>query len=276
MLYIEKTFDAESAQKWGDSIKHVSLVSSVIYIILTFGIKSYMRDRPGFQLRGPLFCWNVTLAVFSIIGSIRTIPDLVGALSNEGWTYSICDSSVYTGHLGIWVFVFVYSKLIELGDTAFIVLRKQQLTFLHSYHHVTVLIYCFYSYPQHVSCGRYYMVLNYSVHSMMYSYFAFKALRFRIPKFISVSITSLQIFQMVVGLVVSLNVMVLRYRGQECHQTMENAVAAVLMYFSYFLLFVHFFYKAYAAPVLAKKVESNGASSEAKIVGNRRGAKKLD
>lgn len=275
MLYVEKIFDAESFQKWSDSIKHVAPVSSVIYLILTFGVKTYLQNRPGFQLRGPLFCWNVALAVFSIIGSIRTIPELIGVLSNEGWKYSICNSSVYTGsQTGIWVYAFVFSKLIELGDTAFIVLRKQQLTFLHVYHHVTVLLYCFYSYPQHASCGRWYMVVNYSIHSMMYSYFAFKAMKFRIPKVISICITSLQIVQMVVGLTVSMNVMVLRYRGEECHQSMENAAAAVLMYFSYFLLFVHFFYRSYAAPTSSKRLQSNG-ELETKSVGNRQG-KKLD
>lgn len=275
MLYIEKTFDAESARIWFDSVKHVAPVSAVIYIILTFGVRSYMQNRPGYQLRGPLFCWNVALAVFSIIGTIRTVPIFVDVLSNEGWMYSICNSSVYTGaQTAVWVFAFVSSKLIELGDTAFIVLRKQQLTFLHVYHHVTVLLYCFYSYPEHASCGRWYMVFNYSIHSLMYSYFAFKSMKFRIPKVISVFITSMQIVQMMVGLVVSMNVMVLRYRGQECHQTLENAIAAVLMYFSYLLLFVHFFYRSYATPTSPKRLESNG-ELETKSVGNRR-AKKLD
>lgn len=274
MLYVERAFNAESVQRWSDSIKHVALVSSIIYVILVIGGRTYLQNRPGFQLRGLLFCWNVVLAVFSIVGTIRTIPDLVGILLNEGWTYSICNSSFYTGQTGIWAYAFVFSKLIELGDTAFIVLRKQQLTFLHAYHHVTVLLYCFYTYPQYASCGRWYMVVNYSIHSMMYSYFAFKALRFRVPKVISMSITSLQIVQMMVGLTVSMNVMVLRYRGKECHQTLENAATAVLMYFSYLVLFVHFFYRSYAAPTSPKRLESNG-ELETKGVEKRRG-KKLD
>lgn len=40
-----------------------------------------------------------------------------------------------------WGTLFSLSKVIELGDTAFIILRKQPLIFLHYYHHATVLIY---------------------------------------------------------------------------------------------------------------------------------------
>ena len=50
------------------------------------------------------------------------------------------------------------SKLPELGDTLFIVLRKQQLIFLHWYHHITVFIYVWYSYAGHTAPGRWFMV----------------------------------------------------------------------------------------------------------------------
>ena len=42
---------------------------------------------------------------------------------------------------GFWATMFVLSKVPELGDTIFIVLRKQPLIFLHWYHHATVLVY---------------------------------------------------------------------------------------------------------------------------------------
>lgn len=40
-----------------------------------------------------------------------------------------------------WATMFVLSKVPELGDTVFIILRKQPLIFLHYYHHATVLVY---------------------------------------------------------------------------------------------------------------------------------------
>lgn len=49
---------------------------------------------------------------------------------------------------------FCFSKLPELVDTVFIVLRKQPLIFLHWYHHASVLIYCWFSYQDYSSTGR--------------------------------------------------------------------------------------------------------------------------
>ena len=66
----------------------------------------------------------------------------------------------------------------ELGDTIFIVLRKQKLIFLHWYHHITVLIYCWYSFSQYTAPARWFVVMNFIVHSIMYTYYAFRALRY--------------------------------------------------------------------------------------------------
>jgi hypothetical protein len=42
------------------------------------------------------------------------------------------------------LWLFIISKVPETIDTLFIVLRRQQLIFLHWYHHASVLVYCFY------------------------------------------------------------------------------------------------------------------------------------
>ena len=41
--------------------------------------------------------------------------------------------------------------------------------------------------------------MNYTVHALMYTYYAFRALQFRIPKWTMMTITVLQLLQMVVG-----------------------------------------------------------------------------
>jgi len=268
LLQFEKSFDADAVQKWSNDIKSVSLWSSAIYLVLIFAGRYAMRQRAPFTLRLPLVMWNTVLALFSIVGFIRTIPEMVSGIVLHGWSYSVCNTSWYYGTTGFWAYAFVLSKLLELGDTAFIVLRKQSLIFLHWYHHITVMIYCFYSYPAHVASGRWYMVMNYGIHSVMYSYFLMRSLRVRMPSVVRIGVTSLQIVQMATGLVVAMSVYVLKEGGMECSQSYENIGATLLMYVSYLILFVQFFCSEYTsankrktekvAGDEKKKFESNG------------------
>ena len=45
------------------------------------------------------------------------------------------------------------------------------------YHHVTVLWFAWYSYVEFTATCRWFMVMNYSVHAIMYSYYAAKAMK---------------------------------------------------------------------------------------------------
>jgi hypothetical protein len=46
-----------------------SLIYALIYVIAIFYGKNWMKNRPAFDLRKELISWNITLAVFSIIGN---------------------------------------------------------------------------------------------------------------------------------------------------------------------------------------------------------------
>ncbi|KAL8593223.1 hypothetical protein ACOMHN_009878 [Nucella lapillus] len=236
----EPAFSKYMLNRWTDSFMY-----SAIYVVVVFGGQVIMRTRPRYDLRPALALWSGVLAIFSITGAIRTLPELATAVGKHSFQYSICVPTYFKGVTGFWSFMFTVSKVYELGDTVFIILRKQPLIFLHWYHHITVLIYVWYSYPEHTAPGRWFMVMNYIVHSVMYSYYALRALRYNIPKWISIIITSLQITQMVIG--VSINVMIyqIKGRGEFCQQSFENLRYSSMMYFSYFILFAHFFYTTY-------------------------------
>jgi hypothetical protein len=81
-------------------------------------------------------------------------------------SYLICFVFVLH-HLRLWVQLFILSKIPELIDTVFIVQRKRPLIFLHWYHHVTVLLYCWHSYATEASQALYFVAMNYSVHAVM-------------------------------------------------------------------------------------------------------------
>lgn len=88
--------------------------------------------------------------------------------------------------------------------------------------------------------------MNYSVHALMYSYYAFKAYGIRIPKPMAISITLLQIIQMIFGLLVTCYVYANVISGNmNCIAPLHMLKFGVLMYSSYLFLFVKFFIDVY-------------------------------
>lgn len=64
---------------------------SLVYCLSIVRVKAYMQYQPPFVLRAPLICWNAALALFSIFGSIRVLPELFWMISNKGLFASTCD-----------------------------------------------------------------------------------------------------------------------------------------------------------------------------------------
>ena len=133
--------------------------------------------------------------------------------------------------------VFVLSKVPELGDTIFIVLRKQKLIFLHWYHHISTMWICFYSYVLLSSSCRLYVVMNYTVHSVMYTYYTMKAMKVRVPRALAMLTTSMQLLQMVLGGLITCLVHHYKVNGVSCAVSYEQNRVSFLIYFSYFCLF---------------------------------------
>lgn len=272
-ISFETLFDDEDyVESWGDWMKtnwHISVIVSIAYIILVFTGRKIMENRPKFELRLFLIVWNIFLATFSIAGTIRVWPDFIYTLTKHGAVHSVCNNSYAYGITGFWSLMFVLSKLPELVDTLFIVLRKQELIFLHWYHHATVLIYCWFSYKDFTASGRWFMSMNYLVHSLMYSYYALKAMRVKVPRFISQLITTGQIIQMIAGCYVNyLAYQVKSNSSIKCDMSFENIKLSSLMYLSYFVLFSNFFIKAYLTKKPIKTVvnkQDNNASLVKKL-----------
>ncbi len=186
-LFEEKE-NVDALSQWMKENWQLSILFSLLYIFLVFSGKVYMQNKPKYELRPFLIVWNIFLAIFSIFGTIRVWPEFLYTLTVRGMNFSVCDSSYAYGVTGFWSFMFCFSKLPELVDTMFIVLRKQELIFLHWYHHATVLVYCWFSYKDFSSSGRWFMSMNYLVHSLMYSYYACKAMRIKVNKILKFNV----------------------------------------------------------------------------------------
>nr|XP_018898618.1 PREDICTED: elongation of very long chain fatty acids protein 6 [Bemisia tabaci] len=255
MFNFEEEFEHQNTRVWMTNNWTKGFYYCGLYMVIIFLGQLYMKSRPRFELRKALIVWNCMLACFSIIGACRTAPELLHVLKNYGVYHSLCIPSFIEADRvsGFWSWMFALSKLPELGDTVFIVLRKQPLIFLHWYHHITVLLYTWYAYKEYTSSARWFIVMNYCVHSLMYSYYALRAMKLSPPKAMAMLITSMQLAQMVIGCWVNYTSYQFIQQGQSCQVSNLNIQLSFAMYFSYFVLFARFFYKAYISPRSSKK-----------------------
>jgi elongation of very long chain fatty acids protein 6 len=167
-------------------------------MVSIFGGSHWMKNRKPFDLKRPLLLWNMLLAVFSITGAFRVGTELIHVATTSGLHGCLCYRA--TDNLtSLWIFAFIMSKYAELFDTLFIVARKKPLMFLHWYHHVTVLLFSWYTLTNGGSSMRILALVNMIIHSVMYSYYAAMAAGFRMPNVIALVITVMQITQMVMG-----------------------------------------------------------------------------
>ena len=157
-----------------------------------------------------------------------------------------------SGTTGLWVMLFIFSKVPELIDTVFVILRKRKVIFLHWYHHVTVLLFCWNSYATQAGAGLYFVAMNYSVHAIMYGYYCAQALKVVPKSFPAIIITIGQIAQMLIGTIVCISAWYFKLSGNPCSNDFTNLTSGAIMYGSYFYLFFDFMLSKYG---LVKKVK---------------------
>ncbi|XP_055884758.1 elongation of very long chain fatty acids protein 4-like [Biomphalaria glabrata] len=137
---------------------------------------------------------------------------------------------------------FYYSKLLELMDTIFLVLRKKfnQLSFLHVYHHAMTVIFVWLGY-KFVPGGPVliFPILNGSVHILMYSYYALAAIGIRLTR-LKRYLTIIQILQQCF-----LIVLVVVNMFHDCPFMWNLGLLAIIYVISLLILFSNFYIKSY-------------------------------
>lgn len=247
---LESSISLQQAEKLFSDWLLLAPVLCVVYLAAVAWGRRWMRYRKQYSLRKQLAVWNAALAIFSIIGFIKLTPLLMTKLSEGGFVSSVCSSRKSSSDLEVfWLMIFVFSKVVEFGDTLFVVLRKSPLMFLHWYHHVTVCLFTWYggSVKLTDSTGYWFAWMNYGVHSAMYTYYLLKSTGIRLPKLLSTVITLLQIVQFAVGLLCVVIGWWALQNGRQCYTTVGFNRLGLLLYGSYLLLFARFFYKRYLA-----------------------------
>jgi len=245
----EKNFNYWQNYYWYVDNWKLCLYIVGIYLVVIFGGQQLMKSRPPFRLRKSLFVWNFGLALFNIALLIRTVPIYVDGLQEIGFHALQCylGDAEHKQATGVWIYFFSIAKVVELGDTVFIVLRKKPLLIVHWYHHASVLVYVWSSsvYPSgiHPAFG----IANGFVHAFMYSYLALKAINVPIPKATGMLVTILELIQLGFGVCLTIYGYFAKVGDEECCIFDQAILLSVLLYLSYLFLFTNFFIRSYVS-----------------------------
>ena len=85
----ERAFDAGPTNVWMEDNGWFPVAACVLYAAVIVGGQRAMRSRQAFQLRGPLASWNLLLAIFSAVGTIRLVPHALTQLNLEGFHHLV-------------------------------------------------------------------------------------------------------------------------------------------------------------------------------------------
>ncbi|CAG0885957.1 unnamed protein product [Darwinula stevensoni] len=263
-FFVHKYLLSEKSAKMLEFINsknYLPWLAVVVYIVSIYILSAYMKNRPAFSLRKLLVTWNAFLALFSLVATVRVGVSLLYSTHHFGFGYATCaiGRAEEDPIALMWTIIFSFSKILEFGDTYFILLRKQKLIFLHWYHHASVLLFTWYNTARAEEAGAWFSVMNGGVHTIMYFYYFLRALKISVPRGFMMFITISQIAQMVFGMMLCGYITYTKMLGYPCNMSNPILTSAVLMYLSYFVLFVDFFRKTYRKPqaVLKRRKSSS-------------------
>lgn len=181
-----------------------ALIIIASYLVFVVVAPKVMEKREPFNLRGLIIVYNFALVALSGYMAMEFFLTsyLLGysyACQGVDWSYSTDPISMRLTHV-TWMFYF--SKILELADTVFFILRKKnnQVTFLHVYHHATMIANWWMA-AKYIPTGQSFFVgmINSSIHALMYMYYGLTAMGPRMQKYLwwKKYMTSLQLIQFI-------------------------------------------------------------------------------
>ena len=247
----ENNFDGHVAQSYFATHPWQPASVVIIYLFLVRMGPQWMAQRPAYRLQKVSRCWNMSVALFSVCGALVCVPHLARQLAAHGFWYSVC-ANVYDlagyGPPALWAAAFTWSKLFELFDTALLILKKRPVRTLHWFHHSSVICFAWAAWAYETPAALWYGAMNYSVHAIMYTYFALTSVqgcRESVLRF-APAITSLQISQFAFGTVVN-GFAAVSYLSPGVGCAIQPVILqlAAVLYVAYGSLFVQLFVQRY-------------------------------
>ncbi|XP_051929723.1 ELOVL fatty acid elongase 8b [Hippocampus zosterae] len=217
----------------------------LLYLCLVWAGPRLMRHREPVDLRVVLIFYNLAMVGMSAYMFHEFLA--TSWLSNysllcQPVDYSSRPLPMRMARVCWWFF---FSKVIELSDTVFFILRKKnsQLTFLHVFHHATMIL-NWWSAIKYTPGGQCFFIglLNTFVHTVMYSYYGLAALGPHMQKYLwwKSYLTCLQLLQFLLIIThTTYNLLT------ECDFPLATNILVVLYASILVILFANFYRQSY-------------------------------
>jgi hypothetical protein len=195
---------------------------------------------------------NVILIVFSGTVMLKATPVVFGWGQKHGFLAAYCDAdkSMWSeGGFGYWATIFYLSKYYEFVDTWLIVCKVDSWTgkravpsLLQTYHHAGIALTMYGSTVSQSAWIAWVVVMNSTVHTIMYTYFLASTFGYRSP--LAKYLTSMQLLQFLTGITMTCGV---HYMGNACDsQASRYTLAGIQIYaVGLVILFGSFYKKKY-------------------------------
>ncbi|RUS85134.1 hypothetical protein EGW08_007098 [Elysia chlorotica] len=234
-----------------------------LYLLMVKYGPIFMDGRAALSMTSLLVVYNFALVALSAYIFYEMVA--VAYIRQYGlWcqaiNYENTEIGIREANASWWYF---FSKVIELLDTVFFILRKKnnQVTFLHVYHHSTMMIICWYV-AKYIPGGEkfYNGGFNSLVHVFMYSYYGLAAMGPGMQKYLWWK-RYLTEFQLLQFMCVNIRAIGSFFTGP-CEYPRWVNVFALFYSTSLLCLFLNFYRKSY------KKKSSTPVSNGSKVSGN--------
>ncbi|KAF7725147.1 hypothetical protein EC973_000399 [Apophysomyces ossiformis] len=249
------------------------IVTCITYFVVIFGGRFLMTNMPAFKLQYLFQLHNLLLTLVS--GAILALmaEQIFPIVYNHGFLYAICSTDAWTQPLELLYYLNYLVKYWELIDTIFLVLKKKNLEFLHYFHHSMTMVLCYTQLGGQTSVSWVPIVLNLTVHVLMYYYYFRTAAGAKIwwKKYL----TTMQIVQFVIDLFIiyfcTYTYFAYTYWPHlpnmgSCAGTEGSALFGCALLSSYLLLFINFYRITYQKKQAARKAAGGKIQPKSKKI----------
>ncbi|KAK0550982.1 hypothetical protein OC846_003459 [Tilletia horrida] len=170
----------------------------------------YDYTKSSRALRTTIILHNTLLTIFSAWIFVNVAPAaitfLIAGWAGAGWQgFKLAACSIPTNypHLARYVWFFYVSKYYEVIDSLILVLKGKKIGELQAFHHAGALICMWVAYRYQSQNVWVFTAWNSGVHTLMYMYYVFTAMRWPFPRALKRSLTTLQMLQIASGTIVT-------------------------------------------------------------------------